>query len=586
MHDNIDGMTDPIPAASASETGVLLEKDKRFSDSVLWELQRGYYARQGPNAWHSGEVPSYATCNTYIAQTYACSVIAYLRDARAAGQIDPAQPIYIVELAAGVGRFAYQFLNKFRQLKRESSLRDLDVRYVMTDFTSTNLNVWKNHPHLAPFVADRVLDFGAFDVDSDREIALVSGGKLSPETVNNPLVVLANYAFDTFRHDLFRITNGALHEIQVATRSPETPPDLNRSDAISKLRVQYSDRLIAKGYYDDPILDRVLGYYQARLGEVAFTIPYGGMRGLRSLTAIAKGRLLLISSDKGFTHEDELYQPHQLNMQFHTGCFSMMVNYHAIGQYFIEQGGHYVASARRAMNLRTVACLLGGDELQFADTLSMLRERILYFGPGEFFDLLQQQRQDKRPITVEHFLGLLRMSNFDPGVVWDYSPQLRTLAMNLDDAGQLELRLAIDRAWQNYFPGPQNLPFELARILMAMRRPIEAIRYNQISLDWFGDDSATRHNMGICQYYAENITEALRCFKRSLELDPTFVRAREWLVRIYAELAQGVTPVPYVPNHVAAEPGLGDASGPVRAAAPLAMGGTPSAGNGKSSSPA
>lgn len=549
-------------AAPPVVTGFLLEKEKRFSDSVLWSLQRNYYAQKGPTAWHSGEVPSYATCNTFIAQSYAHVVISYLRDAKAAGTLDPQHPVYIVELAAGVGRFAYQFLNKFHQLLRESSLRKLDVRYVMTDFTSTNLKVWSGHPHLAPYVSEGLLDFGTFDVDVDREVKLHSGAVLSAKTVKNPLTVIANYAFDTFRHDIFRIADGTLHEVQVTTRSPDESPDLNRIDLISKLKVQYSERTIGDSYYPDPALNKVLAHYKETLAEVSITIPYGGMLGLKSLIDIAAGRLLLISSDKGFTHEDELYHPSQLAMQFHTGCFSMMVNYHAIGQYFIAQGGHYRATARRSMNLRTAACILGGDELQFADTLSTIHERIQNFGPGEFFDFLQQQRQERKSVSIETFLGLLRMSNWDPGVVFDYAAQLRAMVGGLHEGMQMELRLAMERAWQNYYPGPQNLPFEIARILMSMRRPVEALRYNQIGVDWFGDNPAAYLNMGICNYYAENTAEALRCFKRTLEMNPSFGLAREWMARIHAEIAQGVAPIVAIPVHV---PTVGERSVPSEA---------------------
>lgn len=562
--------------------GFLLEKDKRFSDSVLWSLQRNYYSQKGPSAWHSGEVPSYATCNTFIAQSYAHVVLSYLRDAKAAGTLDPQHPIYIVELAAGVGRFAYQFLNKFHQLLRESSLRKLDVRYVMTDFTSTNLKVWSAHPHLAPYVSEKLLDFGTFDVDVDKEVKLLSGGVLSAKTVKNPMTVIANYAFDTFRHDIFRVADGTLHEVMVTTRSPDDSPDLNRIDLISKLKVQYSERPIGDSYYPDPALNKVLAYYKNKLAEVSITIPYGGMLGLKSLIDIAAGRLLLISSDKGFTHEDELYHPSQLSMQFHTGCFSMMVNYHAIGQYFIEQGGHYRATARRSMNLRTAACILGGDDLQFADTLSTIHERIQNFGPGEFFDFLQQQRQERKPVSIEHFLGLLRMSNWDPGVVWDYAAQLRTMAGGLPEGMQMELRLAMERAWQNYFPGPQNMPFEIARILMTMRRPVEALRYNQISLDWFGDNPAAYLNMGICYYYAENIEESLRCFKRVLELSPNFGLAREWMARIHAEIAQGVAPIVAIPVPVST---VGERSFPIAAPVKTSAIAPPAAPNGDKSAP-
>ncbi len=535
------GTNGSATAPPAAETGFLLEQEKRFSESILWQINRQYYSDVGPNAWHSGEVPSYATCNTYIAQAYANVVMAYLRDALTAGILDPKQPVYIVELAAGVGRFAYGFLRKLHMLKNGSSLRKLDVRYVMTDFTMTNVRAWNAHPLLKPFLGSGQLDLGTFDVDRDQEIKLIGGGVLSAQTVKNPLVVLGNYAFDTFRQDLFRVANGELHEVHVTTRSPHgQSPDLSRTDIISQLKTQYGQRAIQGDYYDDPALNKVLAHYRERLAETTIALPIGGFIGLRRLIDISGRRMLLLSSDKGLTHEDELYHPGQHSMQFHTGCLSMMVNYHAIGQYFLAQGGLYAATSGRLINLKTAACIIGGDSEQFADTLSMFRERIDTFGPSDFFELLQQERQDCRAgITVEHFLGLLRMSHWDPGLVSEYAGQVMNQAQNISETLQLELRLALERAWDNFFPGAQNLPFEIARIFMALRRPLEGIRFNQHALDMFGEQPVTYLNMGVCHYYAENPTEAMRCFRRSLELNPGFGLAKAWSARVMAEIERG-----------------------------------------------
>lgn len=519
-----------------AETGALLEKDQRFSDSVLWGFNRRYYASKGPMAWHSGEVPSYATCNTFIARAYAKTTMSYLRDARAAGLLDPAHPVYIVELAAGVGRFAYQFLQKLEQLRAPSSLADLDIRYVMTDFNTTNPTVWSTHPSLQPFVQSGRLAFGLFDVDSDREIRLLAGGTLSKETVKNPIVVLANYAFDTFRHDLFRFADGQVHEVTVSVRSPDPEPDLEKTELISKLRLQYGARPIdPRTYYRDPALGRVLAHYGERLAEVTMALPYSGFIGLHHLMEMAGDRLLLLSSDKGFTDDAELFHPHQDSMQFHTGCFSMMVNYAAIGRYFVELGGRYRASHRRSLTLRTVACMVGGTDAQFADTLSTIREEIEDFGPGEFFELLQAHRARKDAPTFEAIMGFLRMSGFDPTYVWDNAVHLRAIAQSLNETQQVELVQAIERAWRNYYPGPQNFPFEVARVFMAMRRPVDGIRFSKIGIEWFGESPAALLNMGICYYYAENLDEAARCFERALAINTHFGLARAWLARVGSE---------------------------------------------------
>jgi tetratricopeptide (TPR) repeat protein len=223
-------------------------------------------------------------------------------------------------------------------------------------------------------------------------------------------------------------------------------------------------------------------------------------------------------------------------MQLHTGCFSMMVNYHAIGRYVTQRGGLYAATSRRQMNLQTAMCVLGADGADCADTLSMFRRRIEDFGPGDFFDLLHLERKAEK--SLEQVLGLLKLSGYDPGVLYNYASLIRAQCKGLPEWLVVELRLAIDRVWSLYYASPQNLPFELGRILLALGRPLEAARFNQIAIDWFGEIPAAYLNMGICYYYAENPAQALHCFERATELNPDFGLSREWTARIQSERAR------------------------------------------------
>src|ERR1041384_2933322 len=113
-----------------------LEANQRLSRSLLWRLQRNYFERQGIEAWRSGAVPHHITSSPFIADAYARVVMGFLRDW---STLDPRQPVHIVELGSGSGRFAYSFLKKFLNLHRNSVLKTIPVRYVMTDFTESNL---------------------------------------------------------------------------------------------------------------------------------------------------------------------------------------------------------------------------------------------------------------------------------------------------------------------------------------------------------------------------------------------------------------------------------------------------------------
>ena len=70
---------------------------------------------------------------------------------------------------------------------------------------------------------------------------------------------------------------------------------------------------------------------------------------------------------------------------------------------------------------------------------------------------------------------------------------------------------------------------------VAMRKPREAVQFNQFSVQLFGNHPVTYGNMGICYYHAEQPEEALRCFDKSLELSPNYGLPKAWKARVIAE---------------------------------------------------
>ena len=87
--------------------------------------------------------------------------------------------------------------------------------------------------------------------------------------------------------------------------------------------------------YTHTTTQRLLGWYREKFGEdeggASILVPIGALRALRRLTAFSGGRCLCISGDKGHNSPEQfrgLMDPH---IAVH-GSFSVMVNYHAIGE--------------------------------------------------------------------------------------------------------------------------------------------------------------------------------------------------------------------------------------------------------------
>ncbi|MCP4154462.1 MAG: tetratricopeptide repeat protein, partial [bacterium] len=183
-----------------NKTG-LLEKGSRFSESFLWNIQRGYFDRAGASAWRENTVPSYITSNAYTAQAYARVFMGYLRDAMARGEQGL---VHIIDVGAGSGQFAFHFLKKLTELYKGSPIRNkIRYRYVFADFTESNINFCSRHPAMQPFIKQGVLDFARLDVADEHPIELLkSGSVLDSDSIPGPLVLIGNYLFDSIPQDL------------------------------------------------------------------------------------------------------------------------------------------------------------------------------------------------------------------------------------------------------------------------------------------------------------------------------------------------------------------------------------------------
>jgi tetratricopeptide (TPR) repeat protein len=207
-----------------------------------------------------------------------------------------------------------------------------------------------------------------------------------------------------------------------------------------------------------------------------------------------------------------------------------------MGQFIRGRGGVYVATTQRQLNLKTVALLLGGDAERFADTLLDFRERADVFGPYDYYTLINHLRVAvQQNLSQEGCMELLRLSHYDPQIFLEFGRVLLEQASTLGDTQRAELQVALEKVWDNFFPLGKDLPFELARVYLAIRRPREALRFNELSLQMFGEHPVTFCNMGICHYHAEDFANARRYFERSLAHNPEYGLPKAWLARVHAE---------------------------------------------------
>ncbi len=311
----------------------LLEKDKRLSESKLWQLLEKFYRKAGLDAWL--QLPFYATSNAFIAEQYAELVVAFLLDL--APDLNPDQPVYILEMAAGSGYFGFLCLQALRRrLHCFPALKPFSVVYVMSDFSEKNLKAWEQSPQLAPYAQAGQLDFALFKPESQSKFKLKRAGRVvKPGSLANPLIAFANYFFDSIRQDYFQIQNGVFQEALISLVhewNPE-PPNFEQ--------IHLRDRYIPlkEPRYAEARLNALLESYRREAPELSLLFPIGAFRVLTQLEKLSPLGLMLISTDKGFHDPAYLQGLRPVPFTPHSGVFSYMVNYHALARYFRQAGG-------------------------------------------------------------------------------------------------------------------------------------------------------------------------------------------------------------------------------------------------------
>ena len=419
-------------------------------------MQRAFYEQRGGEAF--AEIPHEAVDNPWLAAAYARVIAAFVRDAG----LDPSQPLRIVELGAGTGRFAHG-------LRRELRERiDHDLQYVMTDFAQRQLDDWAANPALEGFELAR-LD--------------LTSGSLPGGLAAEPLVVIANYVFDSVPADAFAVRDGVLEECLV--------------EVTGDLELNYTRRPVTPGHYGDPDLDALLEHYRANLGDTVFTIPRTALAALRALREAANDRLLLLAADKAFSTEEALGHREEPQPARHSGAFSLMVNFHALGHYAERHGGTLLHGGDRHAAIDVGAFVFGTS----SETRAAYADAIAGFGPGDLAILTQGVERVADGLTVAEIVALLRLSRWDATTLHAVLGPLLEHAADADPATQEDLREALMEIDDRHFrvPGEPDLPFAIGLLLYELQDYEDAIAYFEASLEQHGHDPATEKNIELCE---------------------------------------------------------------------------------------
>lgn len=512
-----------LKEAEAGNMTQVLEQQVPLSRAMLWRLLEAYYDGNGVAAWET--VPFYPTSNAFIGDTYAALVIAFLLDVKSRLSAD--EPLYIVELATGMGSFSFflmqALLRRFRDLP---SLQQLRIQYVMTDFTESNLKSWEQRPEFKSLRDAGFLDFALLKPeDEDRFQLRGSGTWIDSESMRNPMIVIANYFFDSLRQDIFRFENGSLREGLVtlyrylktsATESPIT---------FDQLKVREDYRPCANPYYPDSVLEAILRSYEGEADVMSILYPLGALRCLQNLKRMSRGRMMLISSDKGFTQSSYQhgYKKHPFTVH---GSISYMVNYDAIRRFFELQGGSAFCTSDNHLVLVSGLFVMMDEANPWEMVRYTFQDQLVHH--NRIHDLfcmhsLLREISDTDEI-IRSCLGFLRQSSWEPVVFESCAPQLYEHIQELDSRQRDQLLTALPNVRANVFPVRGNrykALYWVGKLYYGLAEYDRAIDVLKEALARVGDsDPNTLYYLGACYEMLHDERAALEYYLRARAFDP------------------------------------------------------------------
>jgi tetratricopeptide (TPR) repeat protein len=479
-------------------------------------------------AWKNDEVPQFITSNPRIAVAYAEMILGFLQDRARLGYTT--DPVTIVEIGAGSGRLAYHVLRELSELMEFAGIELPPYRYVMSDLAFENISYWQHHRSLIPFVEQGVLDFARFDAVQDTKLELThSGVVIRPGDLQQPVLIVANYFFDSIPQELIYVEDGKIFECQVSLQNPDGLNDLNATEKLEKVDFAYHYRRATEYEQAAYPFNSVIELYRQKLDDSHILFPAIGIGCLERLGELSQQGFMLLTADKGDHRIEhwEFAEPPKLIVH---GSFSITANYHAIQSYYELKGAQVYFTTHHHNHLNVGCMLMLQDPIGYVNTRLAYRRFVERFGPDDFFSIKQWFDGQLTHLNVRQILALWRLGGYDAEWLIQSARRLSVLIPDCNEDELEDIRMGIHAMWDTYYAivEKQNVARDCGILLFQMEYFKDALVFLERSLNSLEADPAENSvanievldHLAICCYEVGRDDEALSYTKRTLALDP------------------------------------------------------------------
>ncbi|WNR42117.1 tetratricopeptide repeat protein [Paenibacillus roseipurpureus] len=497
-----------------------VQRTYRFSEAPIWDLQRTYYEESGEAAWQSGDVPQYITSNRVMATAYAEMVFGFLQDRARHGFVK--ERVVILELGAGSGQFAFYVLQELTKLTDTAGIPLPPYLYVMSDLAAKNVAFWQQHVAFAPFVERGILDFAVFDAVQDHMIVLQhAGGRIREGSLRQPLVLLANYFFDSIPQELIYVEDGQVYDCRISLQFPADAGQLSVSDQLKEVVGSYE--YVKNDIYNNEAYPyrQLLDEYREHMTDSHILLPEVGLTCLTRLQALSKAGFVLLTADKG-DHRLESWEFNEPPKLIHHGSFSLTANYHALRSVFESRGAQSLFTQHPYTYLNVGVLLATPEPESYGLTQLAYQKYVNQYGPDDFFSLKEVLDTQITSMTMPQILAMWRLSGYDTQFLLPCTKRLIELIPDGKEHEWMALMQGVERMWVHYYPMDGNTDVALACgvLLYQMEMYKEALPYYERTQPKLGQDVSVLYEMAVCYYEVGEDEQAMRFAQSTLVQSP------------------------------------------------------------------
>lgn len=494
----------------------------RFSDSRLWQKQRKAFIERGPEVWrYERPIPDFGTTNMVVAYKYAQVILAFLSD-WAEQHPDGTDRIYLVDLGAGTGRFAFNFMKVFHKLYLGAKQPLPAYTYVITDLAEENVRFCYEHPKMQPYIERGLVDVAVFDAQSSETLTLWhSGSGLQPGSLHTPLVLVANYFFDALPQDLFYFEDSQMYSVFFG-RMPTKREHLELTgDEMVFDTPEYE--VETTDYYGDSRLNDLLEAYRDKRRATHVLIPFVGVGCLTRLQQLSKVGFFMLSADVGTITESDLDDEPLPDIISYNYAYFSPVNYHALTYPFTQEGAALLKTGHQHELLTAIGLLYLPDPGACINTRTAFVDHFEAHGPDDVYEMGKLLVESFDTMSLRQLLAYIRLFRFEPRIFMAVSPRMAELCKTQGDIFMqqvLDMLSLVDNLDYPIGLKDESLSFCIAIVLFelglvdeAKQRLEQAQAEGMVSADVY-------YYLALCESRNERPSWAKSLLKQAFDLDP------------------------------------------------------------------